>query len=245
MLTAMRSPKSGLGEDIFGGVPVAETGGVEFPGADIDSQSAAVMKQNRQRSASKTLASVFRTGPSVTRVWSASSNEDASVWRDTELKGNCWQRVFSSSWWLFTFLGLMMALASWTVDQVATTVAACSGAMIVLTDSRFTNFVAWLTFRLTMVLLSVGLVHRFAPRAAGSGIPEMKSILSGFDLFEYLGPGTGAVKIAALAIAVGTGLPIGREGPYVHIAGVCAHHMLTRMSRFESGLQNLGAENGL
>lgn len=54
--------------------------------------------------------------------------------------------------------------------------------------------------------------------AAGSGVAEVKVILSGFVLHGYLGLRTLIIKTFALILSVASGLSLGKEGPYVHIA---------------------------
>ncbi|KAF2751233.1 hypothetical protein M011DRAFT_463966 [Sporormia fimetaria CBS 119925] len=54
--------------------------------------------------------------------------------------------------------------------------------------------------------------------AAGSGVAEVKVILSGFVLHGYLGLRTLLIKTAGLILSVASGLSLGKEGPYVHIA---------------------------
>lgn len=54
--------------------------------------------------------------------------------------------------------------------------------------------------------------------AAGSGVAEVKVILSGFVLHGYLGLRTLIIKTVALILSVASGLSLGKEGPYVHIA---------------------------
>ncbi|KAF2821544.1 hypothetical protein CC86DRAFT_448947 [Ophiobolus disseminans] len=54
--------------------------------------------------------------------------------------------------------------------------------------------------------------------AAGSGVAEVKVILSGFVLHGYLGVRTLVIKTFALILSVASGLSLGKEGPYVHIA---------------------------
>jgi H+/Cl- antiporter ClcA len=46
--------------------------------------------------------------------------------------------------------------------------------------------------------------------ALGSGLPQMKSILSGFVIHKYLSLRTYASKVAGLIIATGAGLSIGK-----------------------------------
>lgn len=64
--------------------------------------------------------------------------------------------------------------------------------------------------------------------AAGSGVAEVKVMLSGFVLHGYLGLKTLIVKTLALILSVASGLSLGKEGPYVHIA-TCVGNVACRM----------------
>ncbi|CDR39185.1 RHTO0S04e02586g2_1 [Rhodotorula toruloides] len=66
--------------------------------------------------------------------------------------------------------------------------------------------------------------------AAGSGIPEIKTILSGFVIRGYLGSWTLGVKSVGLALSVASGLSLGKEGPFVHIAS-CVANIVSRFWR--------------
>lgn len=57
--------------------------------------------------------------------------------------------------------------------------------------------------------------------AAGSGIPEIKTILSGFVIPGFLSWKVLIVKGVGATFAVSTGMCLGKEGPFVHIA-TCA-----------------------
>ncbi|KAI9838739.1 MAG: hypothetical protein M1838_004531, partial [Thelocarpon superellum] len=64
--------------------------------------------------------------------------------------------------------------------------------------------------------------------AAGSGVAEVKVILSGFVLHGYLGVKTLVIKTLALVLSVASGLSIGKEGPFVHIA-TCVGNVSCRL----------------
>ena len=64
--------------------------------------------------------------------------------------------------------------------------------------------------------------------AAGSGVAEVKVILSGFVIHGYLGVKTLLVKTLALILSVASGLSLGKEGPYVHIA-TCVGNIACRL----------------
>lgn len=89
---------------------------------------------------------------------------------------------------------------------------------------------------------------RCHPQAAGSGIPEMKSILAGSDEGNYLNFPTLVAKVrpavrpsshsisstrpsicaqvVSMILALGAGLPLGKDGPSVHIACALVDRLL-------------------
>ncbi|EDN98700.1 hypothetical protein SS1G_13559 [Sclerotinia sclerotiorum 1980 UF-70] len=64
--------------------------------------------------------------------------------------------------------------------------------------------------------------------AAGSGVAEVRVILSGFVLHGFLGFRTLLVKTLALILSVASGLSLGKEGPFVHIA-TCVGNIACRL----------------
>lgn len=84
-------------------------------------------------------------------------------------------------------------------------------------------FIAW---ALLFASLAAGLVRMFAPYACGSGIPEIKTILSGFIIRGYLGKWTLIIKSVGIMLSVSAGLSLGKEGPMVHIAS-CIGNILS------------------
>ncbi|CAI2192403.1 2997_t:CDS:2, partial [Funneliformis geosporum] len=70
--------------------------------------------------------------------------------------------------------------------------------------------------------------RQLKPYAAGSGIPEVKTILSGFVIRGFLGIRTLWVKALSLAMVVSAGMTLGKEGPFVHIA-CCIGNILSRL----------------
>ncbi|CAE7243036.1 unnamed protein product [Symbiodinium sp. CCMP2592] len=62
------------------------------------------------------------------------------------------------------------------------------------------------------------LIVRPTVEAEGSGFPEMKAMLFGKVLFNFLTFRVLVAKALALSLGVGAGLPLGKEGPNVHMA---------------------------
>ena len=69
--------------------------------------------------------------------------------------------------------------------------------------------------------------NRLAPYAVGSGIGEIKVILSGFVIKRFLGGWTLLVKSLGLILSVGSGLSIGKEGPFIHLS-CCIGNLVSR-----------------
>ncbi|XP_014012071.2 H(+)/Cl(-) exchange transporter 5 isoform X2 [Salmo salar] len=99
------------------------------------------------------------------------------------------------------------------------------------------NYLMFMLCALLFSFLAVILVRAFAPYACGSGIPEIKTILSGFIIRGYLGKWTLIIKTITLVLAVSSGLSLGKEGPLVHVACCCANilcHLFTKYRQNEA-----------
>ena len=101
-----------------------------------------------------------------------------------------WRHTFArigEDWVFLALLGIIMALVSFAMDY---TISLCGHARLWLVNDLVSNiyiqFLAWVSLPVLLILFSAGFVHIVAPQAIGSGIPEMKVILRGVVLKEYL-----------------------------------------------------------
>lgn len=88
------------------------------------------------------------------------------------------------------------------------------------------------TFISIILVWSARIIVKFVPACAGSGIPEVKCMLSGERLTGYLSFRVAAAKALGLGLASSAGLQIGKEGPFVHFA-TCISARLTTMPYFK------------
>ncbi|XP_063116563.1 chloride channel protein 2 isoform X4 [Cavia porcellus] len=142
--------------------------------------------------------------------------------------------------WIFlVLLGLLMALVSWAMDYA---IAVCLQAQQWMSQGLNTNillqYLAWVTYPVVLITFSAGFTQILAPQAVGSGIPEMKTILRGVVLKEYLTLKTFVAKVIGLTCALGSGMPLGKEGPFVHIASMCASLLSKFLSLFGGIYEN-------
>lgn len=77
-------------------------------------------------------------------------------------------------------------------------------------------------------VLSSFMCKVYAPYAAGGGIAEVKTIVSGHHVRRYLGGWTLATKVLGMCLSTGSGLVVGKEGPFVHIGG-CVGGIVSRI----------------
>merc|ERR1719495_897791 len=148
-----------------------------------------------------------------------------------------WKHTFArigEDWVFLGLLGVIMALVSFLMDY---TISMCNNARLWLVKDLVSNiylqFVAWVSLPVFLVLFSTGFVHVVAPQAIGSGIPEMKTILRGVVLKEYLTFRTLVAKVVGLTATLGSGMPLGKEGPFVHIASIVATLLTKLVTSFQ------------
>ncbi|CAG9861446.1 unnamed protein product [Phyllotreta striolata] len=150
-----------------------------------------------------------------------------------------WRHTFArlgEDWVFLALLGVIMAFLSFLVDRG---IGICNSARTYLykdlTQHPAAQFAAWVVVPTSLVLFSAGFVQLVAPQAVGSGIPEMKTILRGVALKEYLTFRTLIAKIVGLTTTLGSSMPLGKEGPFVHIASISA----TLLSKLVTGFQGI------
>ncbi|XP_076183034.1 chloride channel protein 2 isoform X5 [Ptiloglossa arizonensis] len=142
-------------------------------------------------------------------------------------------------WVFLALLGVIMALISYAMDRG---ISMCNNARIWLyqdlTHHPALQYLAWVVLPVCLILFSAGFVHIVAPQSIGSGIPEMKTILRGVALKEYLTFRTLVAKVIGLTATLGSGLPLGKEGPFVHIASIVATLLSKLVTSFQGIYEN-------
>ncbi|KAM4579652.1 chloride channel protein 1 [Odontesthes bonariensis] len=142
--------------------------------------------------------------------------------------------------WIFlVLLGLTMALVSWSMDYTsAKSLQAYKWIHGELKGNVPLQYLAWVTYPTILIVFASLFCHLVSPQAIGSGIPELKTILRGVVLKEYLTLKAFVAKVIGLTAGLGSGMPVGKEGPFVHIASICAAVLSRFMSIFSGVYEN-------
>ncbi|XP_041038390.1 chloride channel protein-like [Carcharodon carcharias] len=143
--------------------------------------------------------------------------------------------------WLFlVLLGLTMALVSWAMDYVSSRgLDAYKWMYLEMQHNVGLQYLVWIGYPLALIIFSVVLCQALSPQAVGSGIPELKTIIRGAVLQEYLTFRTFIAKVLGLTAVLSSGLPVGKEGPFVHIASICAALLSKLLSGISGSMENI------
>eukprot|EP01068_Selenidium_serpulae_P019696 Selendium_serpulae@DN7102_c0_g1_i1.p1 len=136
------------------------------------------------------------------------------------------KRVTPCYWILLVLIGVATALVSFLMDYLVSILMPIRNGLV---DQQ--SHVHLALFAITCACIATFCCHIIAPAAVGSGIPEVKTVLSGVMIPDFLSFRTGVAKVIGLISAMAGDLYVGKEGPFVHISSVIAN-VLSRCSCF-------------
>ncbi|KIW88589.1 uncharacterized protein Z519_10635 [Cladophialophora bantiana CBS 173.52] len=116
----------------------------------------------------------------------------------------------------------------WTPWPAALGIRARAGQFVM-------GYIFFIVFSVLFAVSAAILVKHYSIYAQHSGIAEIKTVLGGFVIRKFLGTWTLVTKSFGLILAVSSGMWLGKEGPFVHLACCCANII---MKPFESLSQN-------
>ncbi|XP_036901033.1 chloride channel protein ClC-Kb isoform X3 [Sturnira hondurensis] len=140
------------------------------------------------------------------------------------------QKLFrvGEDWYFLMTLGVLMALISYamsfTVERVA---QAHKWLYREIGEGHLLRYLSWATYPIALVSFSSGFSQSITPSSGGSGIPELKTILSGVVLEDYLDIKNFGAKVVGLTctLASGSTIFLGKVGPFVHLSVMMAAYL--------------------
>ncbi|XP_048206268.1 chloride channel protein ClC-Ka-like isoform X1 [Perognathus longimembris pacificus] len=131
-------------------------------------------------------------------------------------------------WYFLAILGVLMALISYAMNfAIGRVVRAHQWLYGEIGDSHLLRYLSWTVYPVALLSFSSGFSQSITPFSAGSGLPELKTMLSGVILENYLDIKNFGAKVAGLSCTLATGSTIflGKVGPFVHLSVMIAAYL--------------------
>lgn len=129
-------------------------------------------------------------------------------------------------WTLLGIVSITMALISYLLESLARYGYVKRDELLSYSSNTFIKFAIWTAFPIVLIITATFIVRLIAPNSAGSGVAEMKVILRGAVLKEYLSLSTLFAKLISLPLVIGSGLPLGKDGACVHISSIITRQLV-------------------
>ncbi|XP_069774984.1 chloride channel K isoform X2 [Narcine bancroftii] len=131
-------------------------------------------------------------------------------------------------WYFLFILGVLMALISFAMDFTVVKLSKAHRWLYEQLDGNdILQYMSWIAYPVAMTTFSTIFSQCMSPQSGGSGIPELKTILTGVILKEYLTMKNFVAKVVGLtcSLAAGSTIFLGKVGPFVHISSMTATYL--------------------
>ncbi|XP_053502476.1 chloride channel protein 2-like [Ictalurus furcatus] len=140
-------------------------------------------------------------------------------------------------WIVVILLGIIPAFFSWAMDfGIEFGLHTTRELYEMAHHNIFLQYLAWVSIPILLICFATVFTQFVGPQAAGSGIPEIKCIVKGVEIKDHLSLNTLLAKLVGLTCALASGMPLGKESPFVHIGSICAAQ-LCRLRTFIGGVK--------
>ncbi|XP_037236772.1 chloride channel protein ClC-Kb-like isoform X2 [Falco rusticolus] len=131
--------------------------------------------------------------------------------------------------WYFLFaLGVLMATISFMMDLLVSRLYKAHWWLYQeVGDILVLKYLSWTMYPMALAAFSTGFSQSITPHSGGSGIPELKTILTGVVLEDYLAIQNFGAKVVGLTctLACGSTVFLGKVGPFVHLSAMAAVYL--------------------
>nr|XP_057941035.1 chloride channel K isoform X4 [Doryrhamphus excisus]XP_057941036.1 chloride channel K isoform X4 [Doryrhamphus excisus]XP_057941037.1 chloride channel K isoform X4 [Doryrhamphus excisus]XP_057941038.1 chloride channel K isoform X4 [Doryrhamphus excisus] len=140
----------------------------------------------------------------------------------------CLERVCGMEWYGYAALGLLTAIISFVMDLSVTKLLTVHQWLYTkLEDNNLLQFLCWTLYPACLCALSSSLCHNICPFSTGSGIPEVRTMLAGIQMPNYLSLTNMFTKFLGLicTLAAGSTVFLGKVGPFVHLSTMMGNYL--------------------
>ena len=155
------------------------------------------------------------------------SHEHEGPMNKVTSKFRCWN---ISLWFALFVTAAFTSIVAFTVDVLVGRISLGRKELSLAVGNYYGGWVVWVLSALVFAWIAASGGMYICPEADGSGVPELKAIMTGYEMPKFLSWKALFSKWMGLTAASGAGLSIGREGPYVHIAAICADRVMASLA---------------
>ena len=140
------------------------------------------------------------------------------------------------SWIFLMFLGVITSLLAYLLDEVSDLLLQARfqlATIISQTNGWWMSYFFYSGWAFAMAPMACILTLLLHDQASGSGIPQLKSLMAGYNMKSFLGIRMLLAKITGSLLALGSGLLVGKEGPFVCIAASIAILLMRYINLFK------------
>uniref|UniRef100_A0A8B9IZ62 Uncharacterized protein n=1 Tax=Amazona collaria TaxID=241587 RepID=A0A8B9IZ62_9PSIT len=131
-------------------------------------------------------------------------------------------------WYFLFILGVLMALISFMMDLLISRLYEAHRWLYQeIGDVLVLKYLSWTIYPIVMATFSTGFSQSITPHSGGSGIPELKTILTGVVLEDYLAIKNFGAKVVGLTctLAAGSTVFLGKVGSCIHLSAMAAVYL--------------------
>ncbi|XP_041376140.1 chloride channel protein C-like [Gigantopelta aegis] len=132
-------------------------------------------------------------------------------------------RLQLDRWVMMGLIGFSVGLIGFLLHQLIEEIAKFKWNMLQKFLQDGESAIAWLFavgYSIIFITFSAAVVIFWRPSAGGSGIPEVTGYLNGTHIRHIFSLQTMIVKFVSCVTAIGCGMPVGPEGPMIHLGAL-------------------------
>uniref|UniRef100_A0A7N8XQG9 Chloride channel K n=1 Tax=Mastacembelus armatus TaxID=205130 RepID=A0A7N8XQG9_9TELE len=133
----------------------------------------------------------------------------------------CLGAVCGMEWYGYAALGILTGFLSFLMDlSVSKLLRAHQWLYMKLEGHSLLQFLCWTLYPSCICVVGSSFSHSICPFSTGSGIPEVRAMLAGFEMPHYLSVTNLFTKYVGLicTLAAGSTIFLGKVGPFVHLS---------------------------
>ncbi|XP_028308619.1 chloride channel K [Gouania willdenowi] len=150
--------------------------------------------------------------------------------------------VCGGRWYAYATLGISTAILSFLMDfSVTKLIKAHLWLYVQLHGNTLLQFLCWTLYPACLCAFASSFSYNICPFSTGSGIPEVRAMLAGIEMPQYLSLTNMFVKFLGLicTLAAGSTVFLGKVGPFVHLSTMLGAYLNKLCKEKDKGAEEM------